>query len=196
MLRPLFWFGERAGGEALDAVRDQFAVGPALMQAPRLVAGVIKRRVLLPAGGWYDLSLGRWLAGDVAIEAPADAIDPKVPRIRSPFYAREGTIIPMQSGQPTDHRVVLDDIELHVFLHTDGSARIEFRADDGENFGYRRGQRSPFAATVTATTDTLEVVPEVSTAGWRPLRIRFVVYGGQRQVWIAGGPVLDLVPHT
>jgi len=86
-MRPLFFdFPDDAAATAVD---DQFMLGPDLLVAPILHAGVTNRRVYLPAGtGWTDAWTGAKHAGGATLDVAA-------PLERVPLFVREGRQLPI-----------------------------------------------------------------------------------------------------
>ena len=179
IVRPLFHdFADRRA-QPLGRIDDQFMAGPALMHAPVVDEGKTRRAVVLPAGcRWLSLADGRWLRGGrtVRVAAPAGT---------SPLFAREGSLVPLRAGDSAESATDLRAIELHAFLDaaTRREAVAEYSADDGETFGYERGQRTTVRFRVRvarAGAVTLRVEPVAS--GYGRLRVRFVLYTGARSV--------------
>ncbi|MEV7471667.1 TIM-barrel domain-containing protein [Streptomyces kronopolitis] len=85
-VRPLWWNAPR--DRALRDCEDAFLLGDALLVAPALAAGVIRRPVRLPRGRWYDTATGRAYEGpgQVWVEAPLSRI---------PVLARAGAVVPV-----------------------------------------------------------------------------------------------------
>jgi alpha-D-xyloside xylohydrolase len=87
-MRPLFF--DFADDNAAQTVDDQFMFGPDLLVAPVLHAGVMKRKVYLPAGAtWTDAWSGKKLKGGQTITATA-------PLERIPLYLRNGCKLPIR----------------------------------------------------------------------------------------------------
>ena len=61
ILRPL-WYNFPAEREA-ETVMDEFMVGDALLVAPVVVKGQMRRDVYLPAGQWRDYKTGKLVEG-------------------------------------------------------------------------------------------------------------------------------------
>lgn len=187
VMRPLFHDFDNADGQVLDYVDDQFLVGPALMQAPLLHAGEQRRSVVLPGSGrWMDAGSGRFVRAGRSVQVQSHAGS-------TPLYLREGHLLPMQPGERKSQHNDLCDIELHVILGTGCSdeAVLDYVADDGLSYGYRRGEFSRCRLRARRQGDTIELfVDEVSTA-WRPLRLQLVAYDGATTatVHLASGSV-------
>ncbi len=85
MVRPLWWAAPEE--RALRDCEDAFLLGDALLVAPVLEAGAVRREVRLPRGRWYDTATGRAYEGPAKV--PADA-----PLERIPVFARAGAVVP------------------------------------------------------------------------------------------------------
>ncbi|MGW2279087.1 TIM-barrel domain-containing protein [Streptomyces sp. NPDC001770] len=86
-VRPLWWDAPR--DRALRDCEDAFLLGDALLVAPVLEPGMVRRTVRLPRGRWYDTGTGRSYEGPgrVTVEAPLSRI---------PVLARAGVVIPVR----------------------------------------------------------------------------------------------------
>ncbi len=130
--RPVF--AEFPADDRLFSVEHQVLVGPALLAAPVLKPGVTSRRVLLPAGQWWDWEQQRWIAGGGEVEVPA-------PLEILPLFARGGTAIPTQgdvcwTGDRPGAAIVWE-----VFLPQPTTADLGMLyEDDGATFRYRKGE--------------------------------------------------------
>ncbi len=174
VLRPLFHDFESEPALTLDRVDDQFMVGPVLLQAPLVVEGTWKRIVILPgAGRWLDARNGGFVNGgqSLAIICTQDA---------TPLYLREGHIVPMQTGERRNQTNDLTDIELHVILGSGCTSEAEliYRADDGESFGYARGERSSCRIRARRLGNRLRISIDQIERGWKPLTFCVVGYDG------------------
>jgi alpha-glucosidase len=173
ILRPLFHDFDNTPGLELDRIEDAYLLGPALLHAPVVEEGQDRRDVPLPGPGkWFSVLEGAWVAGG------AWRKDVAVPETATPLYVRDGSIVPLRPGIPTDHRTALDDVELHVFLSGDGqSAETVYVADDGLTFAYRRGGRSRLQVRAAAQGGTVELEARLVERGAGPVRVRFAVHG-------------------
>ncbi len=174
VLRPLFHDFNGTPDMPLDRVDDQFMIGPAVMQAPLLQAGVQTRSVALPGPGrWLDAASGAWLVGGqrVDVQSRTDS---------TPMYLREGHLLPMQVGERLSQQNDLCDIELHALLGQGctASAELDYVADDGQTYGYQRGERSHWRISARREGNTLHVHITTLQSGWRALRLRLVGYDG------------------
>lgn len=111
-------------------VRDEFMLGDNLLVAP-LFAGEKTRKLVLPAGNWYDFYTGRYTGNGQVID-----ITPGIDRI--PLYVRDGGVIPMIP--PAQHTPLPGEsfpVEIRVYGEKPGSFRLY--DDDGETFDYEKG---------------------------------------------------------
>ncbi|UGY94793.1 glycoside hydrolase family 31 protein [Streptomyces gobiensis] len=95
-VRPLWWHSP--ADRALRDCDDAFLLGDALLVAPVLEQGAVRRSVRLPRGRWYDTATG------VAYDGP-DEVTVAAPLSRIPVLARAGSVIPVTG---TDGGVELD----------------------------------------------------------------------------------------
>ncbi|MFF8976543.1 glycoside hydrolase family 31 protein [Streptomyces cellulosae] len=87
MVRPLWWPAPEER-EVRDC-EDAFLLGDALLVAPVLEPGAVRREVRLPRGRWYDTATGRAYEGPakVLVDAPLEHI---------PVFARAGAVVPVR----------------------------------------------------------------------------------------------------
>jgi alpha-glucosidase len=76
---------------ALDC-GDEFLWGDSVLVAPVLRKRARRRRVYLPAGGWYDFWTGAHLSGPRSVLVDA-------PLTRIPLFVRAGTVLPLADGE-------------------------------------------------------------------------------------------------
>jgi alpha-glucosidase (family GH31 glycosyl hydrolase) len=141
--------------------KDQYLVGDALLVAP-IAPGAKTRKVVLPAGKWYDFYTGA-LAGE------NQTIEVAPPLTRIPLFVRDGALIPLaperQWAPKPDERVAL---EVRHYGEKPGSLSVY--DDDGETFAYENGDYS--WTELTATRDaagrwTGAVKPAANGKPWR-----------------------------
>jgi alpha-glucosidase (family GH31 glycosyl hydrolase) len=99
-------------------VYDQVMLGSALMLCPVVQPRARQRRVIFPAGNWYNFWTDEKIEGgqECIVEAPID---------RLPLFVRGGSILPMGPVMqfiPDDHRFT--DLQLHFYPSFDGSTTI------------------------------------------------------------------------
>lgn len=111
-------------------VKDQFMLGDNLLVAP-MFAGDKSRKVILPAGKWYDFYTGK-LAGAGTVIEVAPGLD------QIPLFVRDGGIIPLI---PAAMRAPKRDevLPVEVRHYGESAGRSSLYDDDGETFDYERG---------------------------------------------------------
>ncbi|MGW3476396.1 glycoside hydrolase family 31 protein [Streptomyces althioticus] len=87
MVRPVWWPAPEE--RELRDCEDAFLLGDALLVAPVLEPGAVRREVRLPRGRWYDTATGR------AYEGPAKVLV-DAPLERIPVFARAGAVLPVR----------------------------------------------------------------------------------------------------
>lgn len=182
ILRPLFHDFESTPGLELDRIEDAYLLGPALLHAPVVEENAEGRDIPLPGpGSWFSVMDGEWIEGGEWRRGVA------VPETTTPLFIRDGSIVPMRPGIAADHRTSLNDVELHVFLSGDGRrAELDYAADDGLTFAYRRGARSRLRVTAAARGDSVEIEARLVENGAGPIRARFAVHGPFRRIVVNG----------
>jgi alpha-D-xyloside xylohydrolase len=133
MMRPLV-MDFREDPQALN-VEDQYMFGPALMVSPVTLPKVPSRKVYLPktTGGWYDFWAGSRIEGGKIINAPT-------PLDILPIHVKAGSIVPMGPSLQYSGEKPMNPMEIRVYEGADGSFTIY--EDDGETYGYERGEYS------------------------------------------------------
>ncbi|MBQ0988152.1 glycosyl hydrolase [Streptomyces sp. F63] len=124
-VRPLWW-GTPADRRLRDC-GDAFLLGDALLVAPVLEPGAVRRAVRLPRGRWYDT-----VTGDVH-EGPGTAVL-EAPLSRIPVLARAGAVLPVASPA--------GGMELEVWAPAPGrTGRGVFAAGTGDGSERSRFER-------------------------------------------------------
>jgi alpha-D-xyloside xylohydrolase len=132
-------------------IKDQYMVGDQLLIAP-LFTGETSRKVILPAGKWYDFYTGK-LVG----EGEVITVTPGLEHI--PVFVRDGSVIPM-----TESTTVADGKYNLVIKHY-GEKEASYRLydDDGKTYDYEHGAYS--WRTVTIKRDSKgQLVGSISAA--------------------------------
>lgn len=90
-VRPVWW--KTPGDRALRDCEDAFLLGDALLVAPVMHQGAVRRTVRLPRGRWYDTATGEAYQGpgQVLLDAPLSRI---------PVLARAGSVVPVAASNP------------------------------------------------------------------------------------------------
>lgn len=178
VMRPLLYEFE---SDALTRTKDQFMVGPWLMQAPILEEGAKAREVLLPGEEpWYHAMDGTWAApGTVRVRNSAET---------TPLFVRAGAMIPMQPGAAVDNRKNLNDVQVHVFVPKDwsGSTKVELVADDGLSFDYRSGARTRLRLELASVAGHVAIQSEAVQTGFGVITPTYVVHGPVRSLRVNG----------
>jgi alpha-glucosidase len=120
--RPLF-LADPADPELRD-VDDSFLLGADLLVAPMLAAGLERRDVLLPRGGWYAFPGGGLRIGERIARAAA-------PLGVLPLFARAGAVLPVYDESP-QHTGQGAPLALHVFLDAEARALGRLFQDPGD----------------------------------------------------------------
>lgn len=110
-------------------VKDQFMVGPSLLVAP-LFTGEKERKVVLPAGKWYD-----FYTGELAGEGEVITVAPGLSKI--PVYVKEGGIIPLW---PAVNRLTGEKLPVEVRHYGQTASTYSLYDDDGTTYDYEKGE--------------------------------------------------------
>jgi alpha-glucosidase len=125
--RPLFM--AEPDNPAVRDLDDSYLVGDALLVAPVLQAGAVRRSVYLPAGEWYDFWTNERLDGGQTIEVPA-------PLERLPLFVRAGAVLPMWPEMQYVNPQAVQSLLYRVYP---GEFETVLYEDDGEGFAYKDG---------------------------------------------------------
>ncbi len=109
---------------------DEYLWGPNILVAPVTEKGAATRRLYLPRGLWYDFWTGEAMTGGREIDRAVDLAT-------LPLFVRAGTILPTGPVRQYTGEQVAGPLTLRVYPGADG--RFLLYEDDGESFGYRRG---------------------------------------------------------
>ena len=107
---------------------DQLMLGPSLLAAPVLEAGLRERELYLPPGVWIDWQSGARYLGSRRITLPA-------PLDRMPLLVRGGSVLPTRSPVRNVLQAPKEPLVLEVF--PGGDASLELVEDDGMTLAYR-----------------------------------------------------------
>ena len=114
-------------------VKDQYMMGDNMLVAP-MFEGETERKVILPAGKWYDFYDGKYVGSNEII-----VVAPGLEKI--PLFVRDGGIIPMMPVQrqaPGKGEMV--DLEVRHYGTKEGSFKLY--DDDGTSFDFEKGDYS------------------------------------------------------
>ncbi|MGC8874850.1 MAG: TIM-barrel domain-containing protein [Chloroflexia bacterium] len=123
MVRPLFWLDPQ--DETLWDVDDAFLLGDALLVAPIVQQGAVRRQVRLPRGRWLDFWTDRVDEGGKAVEVEA-------PLARIPLFVRAGALLPMEED---------GGLWLHLYALPGEEAQTALYMDAGDGYGDWRVDR-------------------------------------------------------
>lgn len=140
-----FGFRSRDGAGKFDAtdnpyamtvredIKDQYMVGDHLLVAP-VFEGETSRKVLLPAGKWYDFYTGKLVGenGQITVRTSLDRI---------PVFVRDGGIIPMR---PPQLQAPAPGVKVPLEIRHYGTkeSKATLYDDDGVSFNYEHGEFS------------------------------------------------------
>jgi alpha-glucosidase (family GH31 glycosyl hydrolase) len=147
-------------GRAVE-VKDQYMVGDALLVAP-IAPGVPTRKVVLPAGKWFDFTTGRLAGAGETIEIAPSLAD-------TPIFVRDGALVPM-IGDRLFAPGPDDVLPLEVRHYGEKPGTLLVYDDDGETFDYERGERTWTRISVAKDAKgvwTGSVTPDPNGKRWR-----------------------------
>jgi len=152
---------------AAREVKDQYLFGDALLVAPIAARdekgnAVTSRKVLLPAGKWYDFYTGKFAGENQTIEVTP-------PLAQMPVFVRDGALIPMLAENRQWAPAAGETVALEVRHYGAAPGKLALYDDDGETFDYERGNFS--WTTLAATKDgsgkfSGAVTPDPSGRKW------------------------------
>ncbi|WP_225629435.1 TIM-barrel domain-containing protein [Streptomyces werraensis] len=155
MVRPVWWPAPEE--RELRDCEDAFLLGDALLVAPVLEPGAVRREVRLPRGRWYDTATGR------AYEGPAKVLV-DAPLERIPVFARAGAVLPVRGED--------GGTELEVWApapgRSGGGLVVPGGGDGGEGPEAERYSVTRSGPRVVVRRETEDGVEEPS----RPVRVR------------------------
>ena len=146
MMRAL-WLHHADDPQAV-ARGDQFLWGRDILVSPVVEKGATTRRLYLPKGKWFDFWTEQAVEGGREIDRPVDLET-------MPLHVRAGAIIPMDPVRQYVDEEVSDPLQLTVYPGRDGT--FDLYDDDGQTFGYRRGEFTRLAIRWTDATRKLSV---------------------------------------
>jgi alpha-glucosidase len=190
--RPLV-FDFQDDGTVRD-IDDQYLLGPDLLVAPVVQAGMTSRQVYLPAGSWYDWHTGELVGGSRFVVA-------STPMERIPLYVRGGAVIPMWPEAPASTaNYHPTSIELHLFVpEHEGTYVSMLHEDDGLTFAARNGAHYRTTITVTRTAEQLVLRADVEGSGYPEFArsaFELVLHGAAPSVARLDGTELAATNHA
>ncbi|MAS34212.1 MAG: hypothetical protein CL610_09400 [Anaerolineaceae bacterium] len=146
VIRPLFSIEPQ--NPALRSIDDCYLLGDALLVAPIVEKGALKRDVYLPdTGDWYDYWTNERLAGGRKIEVTA-------PLERLPLFVRAGSVIPTWPDMQYVNEKPLETMTMRCYP---GNHETVIYEDAGEGLGYQQGHYRWVYITVTEDHDKLTI---------------------------------------
>jgi alpha-glucosidase (family GH31 glycosyl hydrolase) len=127
-------------GEFKDDIKDQYMMGDYLLVAP-MFEGENSRKVILPAGKWFDFYTGRPVGENQVIE-----VTPGLDKI--PLFVKDGGIIPMVPPH-RNAREAERKLPLEIRLYGNAEGQFSLYDDDGTTFDYEDGNYSFTTLIVT-----------------------------------------------
>ncbi len=151
-------------------VADQYMFGPALMVAPVTEYKARSRSVYFPAGAdWYDLKTGQTFSGGQTVTVPA-ALD------KIPVFVRAGSILP--TGPAITYTSEKLDGPLTLVVYTGANGAFSLYQDDGQDYGYERGEFSTIPMTWDDARGVLSIGARAGSYPGMPanrtINVRFV----------------------
>ena len=141
--RPMYY--DYPNNDEAFAFSSQYMFGPDILISPitdprAQGSDFVEASIWLPEGEWFDVSAGRLVSGDTVLRR-GFLLD------EVPCFVKAGAIIP---GQFDCRRAPQGSFEKLLFTVYPGpSCTAVFYEDDGQSYGYERGE----GATIRATTD-------------------------------------------
>lgn len=178
MIRPTFL--EFPDDPRTFEENDEMMLGRSLLVAAVVDPGQKERTVYLPHGAdWYDIWRGELRGGGHAITVPA-------PWGQPPFFARAGSIIPLNVAEqhfakPADER------GFYLFPLREGRTEATCFEDDGETFAFQRGEFAEWFVTMEAG-ESLHL--SVARTGAAPKSVKLLLPTSEtRTVTLAAGTI-------
>lgn len=141
----------------VQEVTDQYMMGGDILVAP-LFAGEKERKVVFPAGKWYDFYTGDLVAQggeELTIEGTLERI---------PLFVRDGAVIPMIPACRTTMQWC-DGQPLEVRVYGDREGTFDLYDDDGISYDYEQGRYSLKRLKVSSEGEC-STEDVVRAAGW------------------------------
>jgi alpha-D-xyloside xylohydrolase len=145
---------------AVREAKDQYMFGDSLLVAP-IPPGVKTRKVLLPAGKWYDFHTGKYAGANETIE-----VTPSLATM--PVFVKDGALIPMIGRRP--HAPAAGEtVDLEVRHYGEAPGSLSLYDDDGETFDFEQGAFSWTGLAVAKDASGQwqgKVTPDASGKKW------------------------------
>lgn len=146
---------------AAREVKDQYMFGDALLIAP-IAPGAKTRKVLLPAGKWYDFYTGKFAGENQTIE-----VTPSLSEM--PVFVKDGALVPLLAGDRQWIPGAGETVALEVRHYGEAHGRLALYDDDGETFDFERGAYSWTQLSVAKDADGAwkgAVTPDANGRRW------------------------------
>jgi alpha-D-xyloside xylohydrolase len=157
---------------AAREVKDQYMFGDALLVAP-IAPNVKSRKVLLPAGKWYDFYTGK-LAGE------NQTIDVTPSLSAMPVFVKDGALIPMLADNRQWIPAASETVALEIRHYGEAPGKLALYDDDGETFDYEKGEFSwtqLSAAKDAAGKWSGAVTPDANGRKWHYSDVKWMYMG-------------------
>lgn len=168
IVRPMFW--EFPNESTLANEVGQWMFGEHLLVAPVMDQGQTSKKIVLPAGQWFDYFRGTQYQGGQTVDYPLDATSWK----DIPLFVREGAIIPSQPVQNFVGELPVDELTIDVFPSSSESS-FDLYDDDGETYNYERGDFFKQQIRVRRSGSVVTVAFGQPKGRYRPSWKRFIV---------------------
>lgn len=122
-----------------EELKDQYMMGDYILVAP-MFAGEKERKVVLPAGNWYDFYNGQYVGSGEII-----TVEPGLEKI--PLFVADGGIIPMIPAQRQAPKKG-EQVPLEIRHYGTQAGSFTLYDDDGESFEFEQGQYSMIEISV------------------------------------------------
>jgi alpha-glucosidase len=139
---------------------DEYLWGRDILVAPVVTRGATERTLYLPKGEWYDFWTNERHAGGREITRPVDLAT-------LPLYVRAGAILPLDPVRQYTSERVAEPVTFHIYAGRDGEYR--WYSDDGESFGYQRGEYSWTRLRWNDRARRLVIEPDPESKGRAPV---------------------------
>lgn len=117
---------------------DQLLIGNSLLVQPIVEKGIQEKRILLPAGQWFDF----WEKENI-VPLTEKIITEKITIESLPFYVKAGSILPILPEQNfTNSKNLGDDLDIKIYLGEANNNYFELYNDDGKSKDYQSNQFS------------------------------------------------------